>query len=840
MSNGKIIGPLNVPANQKGKNSGVWDAEDVYSAISKNSWSTDVVRNGLTLYLDATNPSSYPGSGTSWYDLSPTGLTFTGDATFMSSSNGLRSGSTWSSASTSILNTDTHSLFFNIRFNSTTTWPQSYVGGWEKIFGYNPAGTDRSPGIWRYPSERKIHWRYDTGNSGADLAERNWADLGGEQFAMDTWYYVGVVKNGATATMYVNGSSIGTATVTNPKAAGNSAIYLFEYYTASIANIDFIKVYNRAISSEEVSINYKANQSRLSSIPAAYLVVGGGGGGGMDMGGGGGAGGYLSGNASLSFDTTYSVSVGSGGSGAPAAGTNGQNTGHMYNIPAKSGKPSMLFGSNVNLLAFGGGFGGSSYQGYSPGIHGGPGGSGGGCSGYNDNAGTFAGGAGVSGQGNRGGNSTAAYYSGGGGGAGAQGSDSTSQADGGVGIQNSILGTNYFFAGGGGGAGYSIEGGNGGNGGGGAGGTGTNTGGSGLNAGASTSGGGVNSWANVPGGNGGANTGGGGGGGSHYNSNNKGGDGGSGIVVVRYPDYYPDLVNITSLTYTRTLVAGHKIYSFTQGTGTFTTGRFASETPLVQYLIVGGGGGGVSGGGGGGGVISGSIFAPKTASITVGAGGAGGVANGGSGKSNGSNSSFAGVVALGGGHGGNNDVRNASGTGGNGGGGGSTSTVMTAGGDGIQGYSGGYVMNSYYASPFPSAGGGGAGANGSNPTGSSTSGNGGVGVVSTITNESIYYGGGGGGSTWSNGTHGSGGAGGGGAGAYGNGVAGTANTGGGGGGGAGGAGGTGGAGGSGIVILKYPDTYLDLSVSGLTYQSFNAGGYRIYKFTAGSGTVTFM
>ena len=30
----------------------------------------NVVRDGLVLYLDAANPKSYPGSGTTWYDLS--------------------------------------------------------------------------------------------------------------------------------------------------------------------------------------------------------------------------------------------------------------------------------------------------------------------------------------------------------------------------------------------------------------------------------------------------------------------------------------------------------------------------------------------------------------------------------------------------------------------------------------------------------------------------------------------------------------------------------------------------------------------------------------------------
>jgi hypothetical protein len=291
------------------------------------------------------------------------------------------------------------------------------------------------------------------------------------------------------------------------------------------------------------------------------LVVAGGGGGGMDMGGGGGGGGVIYSSAfSITPGSAIAVTVGNGGVGAPAAGTNGQPGAHQYTIPATQGGNS-VFGA---LTAIGGGFGGSSYRGYTPGIAGGSGGSGGGASGYNDNAGTFLGGLGTSGQGNRGGNSTAAYYSGGGGGAGAPGADSTNQPNGGVGVENSILGVSYFWGGGGGGASYSLStGGNGGNGGGGGGAVGTTVGGSGLNPGSPGGGGSPNSQTNTPGGNAGANTGGGGGGGSHYNSNNKGGNGGSGIVIVRYPG------SQRATGGTVTSVAGDTIHTFTTS-GTFT------------------------------------------------------------------------------------------------------------------------------------------------------------------------------------------------------------------------------------------------------------------------------
>lgn len=34
------------------------------------AYNTSIVRNGLVVYLDAANPKSYPGSGSTWYDLS--------------------------------------------------------------------------------------------------------------------------------------------------------------------------------------------------------------------------------------------------------------------------------------------------------------------------------------------------------------------------------------------------------------------------------------------------------------------------------------------------------------------------------------------------------------------------------------------------------------------------------------------------------------------------------------------------------------------------------------------------------------------------------------------------
>lgn len=314
------------------------------------------------------------------------------------------------------------------------------------------------------------------------------------------------------------------------------------------------------------------------------LVVAGGGGGGMDMGGGGGGGGVVYNSSyAVTQGTAVTVTVGNGGYGAPAGstyrgdGAGPQPSAHQFTISATQGGNS-VFGS---ITSTGGGFGASSYYGYTPnsGI-GGSGGSGGGCSGYTHGGERYVNGSNgsaannVSGQGYPGGNSgnptTAAddHYSGGGGGAGGAGTSGPghvgpngTRGNGGPGALYSTM-SSYYFAGGGGGAGNTGDGGHGGVGGGG-GGAATNgniglAGTGGINIGSNGSSGG-----NAPGGDAGVNTGGGGGGGSHYNSNNKGGNGGSGIVIVRYSG--PQKATGGTIT----TVAGYTIHTFASS-GTFT------------------------------------------------------------------------------------------------------------------------------------------------------------------------------------------------------------------------------------------------------------------------------
>ena len=261
---------------------------------------------------------------------------------------------------------------------------------------------------------------------------------------------------------------------------------------------------------------------------------------------------------------------------------------------------------------------------------------------------------------------------------------------------------------------------------------------------------------------------------------------------------------------------------------------FAPET--IEYLMVAGGGGGGwsrGGGGGAGGLLASSSYSISNSSITVsvGAGGQGGT--GANNQANGSNTTLDSLTAIGGGKGASSNLAN----GGNGGSGGGAVASGTAGtGTTGQGTAGG----SGSGSTTRGGGGGGAGQSGRSQAQGSA---GGYGVSNSITGSAVTYaGGGGGGVSDGSGAAGAGGSGGGGAGGGNPGSAGTDGLGGGGGGGGRGNGEyNGGAGGDGVIIIAYPETDGGVPTfsSGLTYTSLTSrSGYRVYKITAGSGTVS--
>lgn len=300
------------------------------------------------------------------------------------------------------------------------------------------------------------------------------------------------------------------------------------------------------------------------------------------------------------------------------------------------------------------------------------------------------------------------------------------------------------------------------------------------------------------------------------------------------------------------------LYQKTASSGWKIAGVSGIPSPsTADILMVGGGGGscGAGGGAGAGGITySSNTSISGTYTLTVGAGGtATGTTNAAPG--NGGSTQFTGLTtALGGGFGGGftGSAYINAGSGSSGGGAGFYTGITAGTGTAGQGNNGGNA-NQGTGGGDPRAGGGGGGFSAAGGNASpNVAGNGGVGTstysawgAATSSGQNVsgtyFYAGGGGGNAQTLGVGGNGG------GTNGTGssnlnvVPAAANTGGGAGSGISAASSYGGAnGGSGVIIMRYADNFADLTAiaAGLSYTKYTSGGYKWYKFTAGTGTVT--
>ena len=744
-----------------------------------HTFPSELVTDGLVLNLDAGDPRSYPGSGTTWTDLS--GYNQTGAPQNGPTYNNANGGSfAFSKAGLKYIESTASA------FNITGANAKFTLEAWAKNTTDGTYNTVLSIGT-RYAQigfHANATFMYGAnGGSGNILIYPSGHTVG-------NWYHLVMTFEGLgdnIAKFYVNGSLLSSGNIGNNGNTTTTSIRVGAFATSGTefldGNVAVARVYNKALSAAEVAQNYDALKVRYTSYTNTFTptcgggsgkvevlcVAGGGGGGGYAGGGGGGAGGLLYNSAfTVSSNTGIGLTVGAGGTGGGTTASDASNNGNNTSFSS--------------LISIGGGRGGyfAAYTASS-------GGSGGGGMGRDVGI-LYPGGGGTVGQGNTGGSgyktAVNAETSGGGGGAGGAGFNGASGigGTGGLGLSYSISGVSQFYAGGGGGAVYSS-------------GTSSGLGGSGVGGDATGPSGGSGK-------NGIPNTGSGGGGGGPFGV--YGGNGSNGIVIVRYP---------------------------------------ATDYNVELLIVGGGGGSGfsVGSGGGAGGLLyysSYPVSAGTKYAITVGSGSTAMTVGGtGVAASNGNNSIFGPLVAYGGGGGTGQSVAYPNGPGGKSGGSGSGGTRnQNTPGQGVTGQGNAGGRGSDTAGSFGGGGGGGAGAVGGDGSGTG-GGAGGNGLAFSISGISTYYAGGGGGAS-NAGPGGAGGLGGGGAGASGlNGTSAVANTGGGGGAGDTAGGGTiGGNGGSGIIIIAYQGPQRGL---GGTVDTTSRPGYTLHTFTT-TGTDFFI
>jgi hypothetical protein len=227
----------------------------------------EIVEDGLVLALDAGNTKSYPGSGTTWTDLS--GFGRNGTLTNMeipgdySSSVGYFDFSLdeWVDCSLSSGLTGTGSWtmesWFKVNGAPSST---SYMN---VIVDTNPTGSTGNILAVDYGGTL-------TGGSQNQLIyssrTTSYVTLSGPVLTQGVWYHASVVRNGTTDTkLYTNGNLSNTYSGDIP--TGTQPLVRIGRWTDgavySNTSISSVKIYNRALTASEIQQNFNANRSRF-------------------------------------------------------------------------------------------------------------------------------------------------------------------------------------------------------------------------------------------------------------------------------------------------------------------------------------------------------------------------------------------------------------------------------------------------------------------------------------------------------------------------------------------------------------------------------------------------
>lgn len=222
----------------------------------------NLVMDGLVLHLDAANKNSYPGSGTTWTDLSgkSNNATLVNGPTFDSGKGGniVFDGS---NDYASVANTTLLSTLTGI---SVETWIKFDALSARQIIAEKH--TSPSEGWWLAGQSNKLIWILVTNTSEKYIDMTNNTTL-----STGTIYHIVGTYNGSDGTLkvYVNGSDDGGTVAGSGTGFVNSSNTM--YIGARLnwgpgysdENIYTFSVYNRALSAQEVLQNYNATKSRF-------------------------------------------------------------------------------------------------------------------------------------------------------------------------------------------------------------------------------------------------------------------------------------------------------------------------------------------------------------------------------------------------------------------------------------------------------------------------------------------------------------------------------------------------------------------------------------------------
>jgi len=241
------------------------------------SHSPSIVTDGLILCLDAANRRSYPGSGTSWLDLSGRG-----------NNASLVNGMVYETTNGGGLVMDGGNEYLDIGYNSSTFdhfstgdfTVETFVRSDNVAYpmsrhplkiGHTVYSGKKGWSVGHRASSNSIEIRASNGSSSSVVT------INHSEIAESTYYHRAFSvsrSNGISTACYLNASLIGTASSTGLTGSiydgsqtsdfGSSGLVIgFVWGWRYIGSINIVRVYNYALSANEVQRNYLATKSRF-------------------------------------------------------------------------------------------------------------------------------------------------------------------------------------------------------------------------------------------------------------------------------------------------------------------------------------------------------------------------------------------------------------------------------------------------------------------------------------------------------------------------------------------------------------------------------------------------
>jgi hypothetical protein len=213
-----------------------------------------IVQSGLVLNLDAGVSSSYPGSGTTWTDLSGNGNTgtLTNGPTYSSSNGG---SIVFDGTNDSVSVSNSSSL--NPSTNTLICWAKSNTSTWNE-YGFLMSKRDvfvMHPNI----SSTTVDYFYRLNNT--------WVSQQITVSNITVWNMYACSWDGTNINAYLNGVLINSGVKTGPLNTSDTGVleigrddgFAGRFLNGNIAQV---QIYNRALTAAEIRQNYNATKTR--------------------------------------------------------------------------------------------------------------------------------------------------------------------------------------------------------------------------------------------------------------------------------------------------------------------------------------------------------------------------------------------------------------------------------------------------------------------------------------------------------------------------------------------------------------------------------------------------